>query len=78
MGITKLIILALLIWLGFRVYRAIQQRRHTLAIQAAKPDKQLSGNLVQCQACGVHLPKETAVAENGHFYCPPDNNDCKR
>ncbi len=73
MGITKLIILGLLIWLGFRVYRIIQ-RRHTMKTPAAT--KQIRGNLVQCNACGVHLPKETAITENGLFYCPPENSDC--
>lgn len=73
MGITKLIVLGLLIWVGFRIYRLFQRRQS----QQAQP-KQISGNLVQCAACGVHLPKETAQAENGRFYCPPDSLDCKR
>ena len=73
-GLTKLIVLGLLIWLGLRVYRVIQRRQ---LMKAATP-KQISGDLVQCAACGVHLPRETAVKENRQFYCPPENQDCTR
>jgi len=86
MGIIKLFILGLVIWLGFKIYTIIQQRlalkvRRALGgqiKQTSAASRQLSSDLVPCNACGVHLPKETAVAENGDFYCPPENNDCKR
>jgi len=74
-GLTKLIVLGLLIWLGLRVYRAIQRRQ--LQKTTATP-KQISGDLVQCANCGVHLPIETARKKNGGFYCPPENQDCTR
>lgn len=80
MGIVKLIILGFLIWVGYKAFKMIKQRRYLLDKQAkstSDAQKHLSGDLVKCQTCGVHLPIETAAKKNGHFYCPPENTDCK-
>lgn len=75
MGIVKIIILGLLIWLGFRLYHAIQHRK---SLASEPKPKQIYGDLVQCAACGIHLPKNEAQIENGSYYCTSQNTDCSR
>lgn len=65
MGIVKIIILGLLVWIGFRLFRAIQQRKSLASKSVAK---QISEDLVKCAACGTHIPKDIANLINGKFY----------
>ena len=75
MGITKVVVLIALIWLAYLAYRFFQRQQQQRKL--AKTSRQLSADLVKCASCGVHLPKGEAVAENGRFYCPPGNRDCR-
>ncbi len=65
----KLILLALIIWLGFYIFR-----RNISDSKAPKTDENISLNddvedMVQCATCAVHLPRSEAFLVGGIFYC---------
>ncbi|MGD2117458.1 MAG: PP0621 family protein [Chromatiales bacterium] len=37
--------------------------------------KVITGNMVECAHCGLHLPEEEAVSRHGKFYCSEQHAD---
>ena len=62
--VVRLIILLLLAWLGFRIYRMWQQKQ-----QRPRSRKRIGKDMVSCQQCGVHIPVDEAIQLNDHYYC---------
>ena len=65
----KLILLALIIWLGFYIFK-----RNLSNSKAPKTDENMASNdaiedMVQCATCAVHLPRSEAFLVGGIFYC---------
>ena len=65
----KLILLALIIWLGFYILK-----RNISSSKAPKADEKMTSNdavedMVQCATCAVHLPRSEAFLVGGIFYC---------
>ena len=66
----KLIFLGLLIWLAIHVLKHIANKANTPDIkQKATGSQTKPENMVQCNACAVHLPRSEAFLVNGNFYC---------
>ena len=68
MGLIRLVIFALVIWLFWRLIRNYQASLK----QGKKTDgnKKLdSGNMVSCQYCKVHVPEKSAVAHDNLWFC---------
>jgi len=65
--IVKLIILFIFIWVGVRIYLAIQ----------AKKTKNTSARRVQdmvsCETCGVHTPVDEAIKVGNKYFCSTDH-----
>ena len=58
----KILLLAIAIWLVFVIlkrYRASMQQ----------PRARTSEDMVQCAACGLHLPKSDSLTKDGLYYC---------
>lgn len=61
--IVRLIILVVLLWLGFRIYKLFQaKKQNTLT-----PPKTM--DMVSCATCGIHIPTNEALKDDGKYYC---------
>ena len=65
MGLIRLIIIVIIGWLLFRLYRRWQQRLENKQTGAGEK----IDTMVKCAECGVHLPKQNALENNGQFFC---------
>jgi len=65
MGI-RLILLAIFLWLLFFVVRRFFRQRKQQG-KAAKPSS--SVDMVACNHCGVHIPQDRAIQQDGNYYC---------
>lgn len=65
MGLFRLILLGLAIWLLFRLYQ-----RFIKGGSAKKPaTHQIDGDMVKCKHCGIHIPQSEAISNDGNHYC---------
>ena len=74
MGLIRILLIVLLIWVAWRLLR-----------QALLPDKNKdrqsgaggSGDsptrMVKCAQCGVHLPESEAIQQEQQFFCNKDH-----
>lgn len=63
MGVIKLIIISLLIWLGFILFKYFR---------GAKEDKPLNSRvnkMLICSKCNIHIPENEAIKKDGKIYC---------
>ena len=65
MTLLRLLIIAAVIWLLIRLIRqALGNRgKHTPG------PAELPGKMVRCEHCGLHLPVDEAIVENGRTFC---------
>ncbi|MEM7020796.1 MAG: PP0621 family protein [Pseudomonadota bacterium] len=64
MGITRLLILLAILWVGWLIYKRF---RHFIAVHRNKP-KPVT-RIEKCEHCGLHVPEREAVIAQGKVYC---------
>lgn len=64
MPLIRLLMLALLAWIVWRLYRVLIQSRRPRGGPAAAAE-----DMVQCKRCALHLPRSTAVRHEGDWFC---------
>ncbi len=63
MGIVKLIIIVLVIWLGFVLLKKFRK-------PADHTDQKPSTNkMLACSVCKTHIPENEAILQDGKVYC---------
>ena len=62
MGLGRLLILGLLVWVGFVLWRRWQRAGRSASPPAAT-------RVVKCIECGIYVPEADAVAQAGGFVC---------
>jgi len=65
--IAKAVIMLALAWLAYSLYRKFTGGGG--GARRKKPPRQLSGTVVACEQCGLHVPQEEAISVNGRYYC---------
>lgn len=68
-GLLRLLAVLFCIWL---VWRFVQKKAAGSGQSSAQPG---SGSMVACEACGTHVPEDSAISENGHRYCCAECRD---
>ncbi|MBC8494242.1 MAG: hypothetical protein ISR74_07390 [Candidatus Thioglobus sp.] len=63
MGIVKLIIVVLVVWLGFSVWRKLRQPKNNNVPQPS------STKMVSCSVCKTHVPENEAIIKDGQVFC---------
>lgn len=67
MGLFRLLILIAIIAAAFWLWRRISRPKDT------QPDSQKASRepapMVRCQHCGVHVPRNNALADGEQWYC---------
>lgn len=66
--VVKFIILIFLAWLLIRVWHYISDKKRNLSDR-----EEMSGNMVACDTCHVHVPISESISENGKHYCCRDH-----
>tara|TARA_R110000751_G_scaffold104237_2_gene199688 strand:- start:102 stop:404 length:303 start_codon:yes stop_codon:yes gene_type:complete len=73
MGLIKLIILGVLVWLALTLWRRAQLTRQRNATSAPKRDQ--APVMVRCAHCQVHLPQERALRADDVWFCCAEHRD---
>ena len=60
-----LIVIALVVWLVRRLWRE----------RAEKPRREISGRMVRCAHCGLHIPSEECIEADGRCFCCAEHRD---
>ncbi|MBF0469892.1 MAG: hypothetical protein HQL48_00805 [Gammaproteobacteria bacterium] len=71
MGIFRLLIVAAIGWLFYTLYRRIQQQPG----KNPPPAKFEGEEVVSCRVCALHIPRNEALRESGHYYCCREHRD---
>ena len=71
--IIRLIIFAVLFYVGLKLYGIYRQRK--LTHQQQTPPRHEGGKMVRCTWCKVHLPEQDALREKGEWFCCGDHRD---
>jgi len=67
MGIFKLIILAMVIFLGFSLFKKFRK-------PSSRTDQQPSMNkMLSCSICKTHIPENEAILQDGKVYCSKEH-----
>jgi uncharacterized protein len=63
MGLARLIVIAIAIWLAIYMLRRLFK-------QPSPPSSgDIAKDMVRCAQCGLHLPKAEAISDQGQYYC---------
>jgi uncharacterized protein len=65
MGLMKLILLIVVGYAGYWVYRRVRAQLG----QDAKAPVLEAEEMVRCAHCSVHVPRAGALQHRGHWYC---------
>lgn len=67
MGLIRLIILGIVIYLAWQLIKRWQNRPSN-QVDDDRP-RRLDGNMVRCDHCGLFVPRDEAIESNGRHYC---------
>lgn len=68
MYLIRFLLITLAIWLAIVIIRQLITRP---AKQVAR--RTVSGDMVRCAHCGLHLPKEEALREGDAYFCSQEH-----
>jgi len=68
MGITKILIIAILIWAAFKVYSVVKSRAKNT------DNDRLNKKIVPCSFCKTHIPLASAIKVNNKYFCSLDHS----
>ena len=66
MGLIRLVIFAVVIWL---IWRMVKNFNAKLASQGKRKDKLENQNMVACRYCSVHVPEKEALNHDDDWFC---------
>lgn len=73
MNLFRLIILALAIWIAFRIW---QNYRSKAKNRPTKPTTQHAiSDMVSCDVCNMHIPEHEALQKDNKYYCSQQHLD---
>jgi len=68
MGITKVLMIAILIWVAFKAYSAVKSRLIN------KDEVRLNKKIIPCSFCKTHVPLDSAIRANNKYFCSLDHS----
>lgn len=72
MGIGKLLIVGVIVWIAFRLYKHLINRP---SVTHKRTGSSSSKKMVQCKTCGLHVPIDEALSKNDNYYCCSAHRD---
>jgi len=70
MNLIRLIIIALAIWIAFRIWQ-----NYRAAAKKMPPAPRAISDMVACAVCKTHIPENEALRKNDKFYCSQHHLD---
>ncbi len=67
MNLIRLLVIAAIIWLCYRIYQNWLETKSSAA-HKKQHDNSIE-DMVQCAKCGVHIPQQEALKSGDKFYC---------
>ncbi len=72
MNLIRVLIIALLAWLVYRMIRGAFARPRV----GQRPGKErLSTDMVRCDFCGIHIPANEALEQEGRYFCSEEHRE---
>lgn len=66
----KILLLALAVWLILSIIKQYQR-----SLEAPKPPRPESEDMVACAACGLHIPKAESILRHGTYFCCKEHSE---
>jgi len=63
MGIVKLIVVVLVVWLGFVLFKKLRKPKSELSQESS------NHKMLACSVCQTHIPENEAIIQNGKVFC---------
>ncbi|MCW8825823.1 MAG: PP0621 family protein [Gammaproteobacteria bacterium] len=72
MGIVRLIIIGVAVWLAFKLFKRMTSGPSTpeSSVKESAPKK-----MVQCKQCGLHVPIDEALPKGDDHFCCDEHRD---
>ncbi len=64
MGLIRVIVFGLAIWLVYKFYQAYKAR-----VSAYDRQEKQSGTMIKCSECGTYIPKDKAISSGAQWFC---------
>lgn len=74
MGLFRLIIIALIVYLLIQIFKRITANKNPPSTK--KQDN--STAMVQCKTCKLHIPENEALLKDGEYYCSQEHLEGKQ
>lgn len=71
MGLIRLLIIAALIYIAWRVFKNLLSRSQQVDPPAANQQRQEL--MRKCAQCGIHVPDHEAFSHNGRHFCSQEH-----
>ena len=68
MGITKILIIALLVWTAFKVYSVVKSRSNN------SDHNGMNKKIIPCSFCKTHVPRASAIKVKNKYFCCIDHS----
>ena len=68
MGISKILFMALLLWIAYKVYSS-----YKLGTKKADNNR-MNEKIIPCNFCQTHIPIESAIKVNNKYFCSIDHS----
>lgn len=68
MGITKLLIIVLLVWVVYKIYLGFKSR------SKRADNKGPNKKIVPCSFCKIHIPAAAAIKIGNKYFCSLDHS----
>lgn len=69
MTLIRILLIALVVWL---ILRMIKNRINQHSAGKSANTEQI-GDMVRCQHCGLHIPKQEAIESANQYYCSQEH-----
>ena len=73
MNLIRLIAIAVLFWLLYRLILALLQKAGRPSVSRTTSSQ--GEPMVRCEQCGVHIPRDEALEKGGNYYCCDEHRD---
>ncbi|SBR46229.1 uncharacterized protein GA0071314_0612 [Halomonas sp. HL-93] len=73
--IIRLLIFAVLLYAGLKLYGMYRQRQRDRLTQERQEQQQNGGHMVRCRWCEVHLPEDEALRDAEQWFCSSAHRD---
>jgi uncharacterized protein len=68
MGIIKLVVIVLIVWVGFSIIKKFRK-----PAEIADKQKPNSNKMLECSVCKTHIPEDEAIVQNGKVFCSKEH-----